>query len=66
MRIRINGKTEAVDVKANLQDLIMSRGLSPEMVVVEHNRRVVSREEWPAVSLRDDDDVEIVSFVGGG
>jgi len=67
MRVRINGKEESLpDGLMTLQELLAKRGLVPERVVVEVNLQVISREEWPTFNLRDEDSIEIVSFVGGG
>lgn len=66
MNIRINGRAEAVDKASTVAELIAMRGLSPDKIVVEHNRRIVPRQAWTDVSLQDDDNIEIVSFVGGG
>ena len=67
MQIRINGRVEIVtEETVNLEDLVIRKGLMPERVVVEWNRRIVSREEWPSIRLQEQDEIEIVSFVGGG
>ncbi len=66
MVIRINGREETVDRPGNLADLICGKGLIPEHVVVEHNFRIRPAGEWPGITLKDDDNIEIVSFVGGG
>ncbi|MDO8525841.1 MAG: sulfur carrier protein ThiS [Candidatus Omnitrophota bacterium] len=66
MRIKINGKEEAVDKKKNISELVSGKGFVPEHIVVEHNLRIVPKEEWSRVTLNEDDIVEIVSFVGGG
>lgn len=66
MRIWINGKDEDAKGAPTLRELVAACGLKPETVVVEHNARIVRREEWPSVVLRENDRIEIVSFVGGG
>ena len=66
MKIKINGKEEAVDKKKNIAELISGRGLSSDRIVVEHNFRIVPKETWHTIELNEDDNVEIVSFVGGG
>ena len=66
MIITINGRKENVEKKLNLLGLIKSKKLSPEAIVVEHNFRIVPKEEWPTVLLNENDSIEIVSFVGGG
>lgn len=66
MLIKINGKVEEVKIKANLLELILSKGLCAEKVVIEHNLRIITRNEWGKTNLQENDSVEIVSFVGGG
>ncbi|MDP3788799.1 MAG: sulfur carrier protein ThiS [Candidatus Omnitrophota bacterium] len=66
MIIRINGKEETVDAPVNLTELVSARGLVPEHIVIEHNFRIIPKDEWPDIALKENDNVEIVSFVGGG
>lgn len=66
MRIIINGKAEDVNPQLNLSELILAKGLRAENVVIEHNFRIVPKGEWLDTPLRENDAVEIVSFVGGG
>ncbi len=66
MNIKINGKNEDIDRTANIAELVSGRGLSPDRIVVEHNFRIVPKEEWRKIILNESDNIEIVSFVGGG
>lgn len=66
MVIKINGKSEAVDKIISLSEFILSKGLSPSKIVIEHNSRIVTQEEWQGINLQENDNIEIVSFVGGG
>lgn len=66
MLININGKSEEVKIKLNLTELILSKSLCAEKIVIEHNFRIVPKEEWVNTHLQENDKVEIVSFVGGG
>lgn len=66
MTIKINGKVQTVDNKINLLELIKSMGLSSDRVVTEYNFRIVPMEERAGVVLEENDNLEIVSFVGGG
>jgi len=66
MFITINGEKEEVQMKLNLSELILFKGLRAENVVIEHNLRIVPKEEWQNTYLQGDDKVEIVSFIGGG
>ena len=66
MIIRINGKEETIGAPANLMELVSAKGLVPEHIVIEHNFRIISKDEWHGIALKENDNVEIVSFVGGG
>lgn len=65
MQIHINGKTEHVDTKT-LAELITKLGLSPQSLVVEHNKEIIRQDQWAATTLAEDDRLELLHFVGGG
>ena len=66
MNIKINGKIQSVDKNINLLELIKSLGLSSCRVVTEYNLRIVPTEEREKTFLKENDSLEIISFVGGG
>ncbi len=66
MIIKINGKDEVIETKINLAELITNKKLSPERIVIEHNLRVTRKEEWGKINLNEGDNIEIISFMGGG
>lgn len=67
MKVKINGKEEVLPQGVRtVEELVRARGLVPERIVVEVNLQVTSRENWAVSRLRDEDSIEIVSFVGGG
>ncbi len=66
MNLIINGNKELIDSVNTLEDFIKARRLRPERIVLEHNGEIVRREAWAAVALKDNDKIEIISFVGGG
>jgi len=41
-------------------------GLSPDKVAVERNLEIVPRSKLGETLIEDGDDIEIVTFVGGG
>jgi sulfur carrier protein len=65
MKIRVNGKVETVD-PCTIAELVLERGLPVESLVVEYNREIVKQAQWTQVSLKEDDQLELLSFVGGG
>jgi thiamine biosynthesis protein ThiS len=66
LRIQINGEPREVDEDLSLPELVASLNLKPEQIAIELNQRVVRRSDWLAITLRVDDKIEIVHFVGGG
>lgn len=66
MILRINGEEKDVVKCDNLLELINAKRLKAERIVVEHNHKIVLKERWHEVSLNEKDNIEIVSFVGGG
>lgn len=66
MKVRINGKEQDVAGLKNLYELVEKRGLSSKAVVIEHNYNIVSKDKWRETILDESDNIEIVSFVGGG
>jgi len=66
MKIKINGKEEEIENKSTLLELVKNRRLIPEKIVVEHNMKIISKENLSDVIVNEDDSIEIVSFVGGG
>ena len=63
--ILINGQWETCPPATILQ-LIVRQGLSPQSLVVEFNGSIISQEQWPMVHLKNDDVLELLTFVGGG
>jgi thiamine biosynthesis protein ThiS len=66
LTITLNGERRDVAGPVTLAGLLAQLSLSPEAVVVEHNRRIVRRGELAQQAVAAGDVVEIVHFVGGG
>ena len=66
MKIRINGNEENVGFEITLLEILNQKGLDKDKVVVEHNAKIVNRNDLFYVVVKEKDIVEIVSFVGGG
>ncbi len=65
MKIRINGEEREVAEGANILALLADAKLKPQTVAVEVNKRLVRTEKYDQ-PLKAGDEVEIVTFVGGG
>jgi sulfur carrier protein len=65
MRIKVNGQDFEIADGADIHALLAAHNLTADKVAVEVNRRLV-REEKYNTRLNAGDEVEIVTFVGGG
>ncbi len=65
MTIYLNGQTETVPNSAILMDLIKSKKLLPETIIVEINGKILKKNEYRSL-IHEKDKIEILRFVGGG
>jgi sulfur carrier protein len=65
MRIKVNGQDFELADGSDIRALLAAHQLTPDKVAVELNRRLVRGEKYDTV-LKAGDEVEIVTFVGGG
>ena len=62
----INGKPVALPAAISLSELLEQQGYKATQVAVECNGCIVRRSDYASTRLTDADNLEIVSFVGGG
>ena len=65
MTINVNGQPREVTDGTTVAQLIEQNNLTPQKVAVELNRRLIRTEKYDT-PLKAGDEVEIVTFVGGG
>jgi sulfur carrier protein len=66
IRVTVNGDAREVAPGTSVGALLVSLGLHPRLVVVEHNREILDRAVLDATEIREGDNLELVHFVGGG
>ena len=64
--IKVNGQEEVLTENLTIQDYISRRGYRTNHIAVERNGKIVPKREYADTVLEDGDQIEIVSFVGGG
>ena len=64
--MRVNGKETELKRGMTLAEFLGEHNYRAELVAVERNGQIVPRVEFGAAVLTDGDELEIVSFVGGG
>jgi len=63
--VRINGEDKDLAGK-NLLEYLQETGFDPERVVVEINLEIISKDRLGDVTINDEDEIEVLMFVGGG
>lgn len=64
--MKVNGKTLTVPESVTLMKFLVKAGYEISKIAVEMNGEIISKREYETVRLQDDDELEIVTFVGGG
>ena len=65
MNINLNGEKKE-SKNQTLMDLVLEQGFDPDSLIVEVNFEVIRQEIWQDVSIKEGDNIELLSFVGGG
>ncbi len=66
MLITLNGKETELSDATTILDLLKSKELTPDTVVVELNRKIVDADAFETIEINDGDHLEVLRFVGGG
>jgi sulfur carrier protein len=68
MKLKINGEVKEFDKELKtISDLLTELDIKrPERVAVEINNEIIMQSDFGSTAVKDDDSIEIVSFVGGG
>ena len=61
-----NGKTIDLKEDISVEQLLKDYDLNPQKVVVEVNMEILDDEVYSTYLLKNEDTVEVISFVGGG
>jgi sulfur carrier protein len=66
MQVKINGKTTEMETGTTLAKLFESKNIAPEKVVVSVNKQIIQPVDYAQISIKDHDDIDLMTFVGGG
>ena len=69
MKIKVNGEEKKIELdqkNALLSKALNKMGYKSNTIVVELNNLIINSMKWEKVKLKDGDNLEIVSIVGGG
>ncbi len=65
MKISLNGN-DIETSSITLMSLVCEKGFDPKSLVAEYNFEVIKQDQWENVRLKEGDNIELLSFVGGG
>ena len=65
MTITVNGQPKEVADGTTVAQLVAQHNLTPTKVAIELNRRLLRAEKYDT-PLKEGDEIELVTFVGGG
>ena len=66
INVTLNGKPKIVPEGLSLLELLEQLQVPPGRVVIEQNRQIRRREDFPQTRVHAGDELELVYFVGGG
>jgi thiamine biosynthesis protein ThiS len=66
--LQFNGHTFILDIYkiCTLFDIVKFFGYKKNLIVVEYNGEICNFTKWPLINLKVNDQIEIVTIVGGG
>lgn len=66
IRILLNGKGEELENEISISELLKKKNIRPEIVTIEVNSKIIKREEYGEIFLKNGTQLEVVFFMGGG
>ena len=66
MKIKINGTEKEFSNPIPLQELVSQFCKNSKHVIAEVNGEIVNASQWKDKAIAEGDNIELVSFVGGG
>jgi thiamine biosynthesis protein ThiS len=66
IEIQLNGKPYSLSEGVNIDSLLEELSIPKGKVAIELNRKVLHKENYMKTVLKNNDQVEIVTFIGGG
>ncbi|MET3618279.1 sulfur carrier protein [Peptoniphilus olsenii] len=64
--VTINGKKVSLKKEVSLYSFLENNNYNPKLVVIEVDKNLVKREEYKFFQVKDNMNIEVFSFIGGG
>ena len=66
IKIKVNGKITTIVDKIPLAELIKDLKIPLRKVAIELNKEIIDKKKIRKIKLKNNDNMEIVHFIGGG
>lgn len=66
MNVMVNGKEYETETPISVSQLLIRKGYEKTLVSVELNFTMLPKEQWDNTLLSENDNIEIIRFIGGG
>ena len=66
IKIKLNGKSKAINNNSTLFNIVQKNKIPLTKVAIELNQEIVDKKKLNKISLKTNDKIEIVHFIGGG
>ena len=66
IKIKVNGKVKSILDNYTVSDLVKNLKIPLKKVAIELNQEIIDKKNINKISLKKNDIIEIVHFIGGG
>ena len=66
INIKLNGKKTNVDDQISLIKILKNLNIPINKVAIELNKEIVNKKKLNSIKIKNNDNIEIVHFIGGG
>ena len=66
IKIKVNGKFKSILENYKISDLVKDLKIPLQKVAIELNQEIIDKKKISKISLKENDKIEIVHFIGGG
>jgi sulfur carrier protein len=65
-KIQLNGRKLILKNKCSIFGLLKKYGIDRSKIAVELNTKIINRNKFKSIFVKDKDKIEVVHFIGGG
>ena len=66
LTLTVNGEEKHCPPSTTLPQFLEQQGMNPRLVAVEYNGQILHRQCWDKTVMAQNDNLEVVTIVGGG